>query len=78
MRASSVLLGLCLVFFSAYSVFTTTLLIQQSDANKARHRVEQTQVVCVDSQDRIVTDDVSPWKECLPVVYRHADEAHVF
>lgn len=66
------------LFFCAYAAFTTALLVHTSDANKARHAVEQTQFVCLGAHDRILTGaDDQRFTECLRVTYRRADEAGV-
>lgn len=68
------LLLLCVLVFAATTCLAISFLSDQSQANKRRHAVEQTQFVCLDQSGRILTHETSAFKECVPVVFRRADE----
>lgn len=65
-------------FFCTYSAWTTYLLSAESNANKARHAVEQQDLACIGYDGKLISFEVSNnWKECTRVTWRYSDEQGV-
>lgn len=50
----------------------TYVLAQQGEMSAQRTRVEQTELACLNGDKLARASD--PWTECVPVIWRRADE----